>query len=263
MLQCKSMYFAGNIVDASSIDSYEDYKRLGLVCPFCNEAVFFRKPVDFYYSEGINKQRQACFSHYRGGHQCELRSCTSKGIAEIEKIKAEKKNQRLKLYNNYLWEIISTGEVLPKQVVYKQLKLINKKNLDRFVNTILNNWNTLLEGLIQNLSAISDMYVDKMFFDNVPTSLIGYAKNKQSYYMDSKFDKHMHISICIEVLYYLNTVPGKYVLKKLLVHTIVGLFIISREESIRNINMDIRHLLDAVCNVLYGVRWVDEVNKRL
>ncbi|MDJ0689039.1 MAG: hypothetical protein QNJ41_11055 [Xenococcaceae cyanobacterium MO_188.B32] len=41
MRLARSMYLGGTIVSATECD-FEDYKRLGLTCPICRQAVYLR-----------------------------------------------------------------------------------------------------------------------------------------------------------------------------------------------------------------------------
>ena len=105
------MYLGGDVVNADECD-FDSYKKLGLVCPFCNEAVFLR--AGFIGKRGSKSvDIPACFSHFPTSKEtmedCERRSLSKEGRAEIERIKTEARNQRLELYNKHLWEMISTA----------------------------------------------------------------------------------------------------------------------------------------------------------
>lgn len=112
MKDAKSIYLGGDIVAAEDCD-YESYRSLGLTCPFCNEAVFLRTA---FFRKGVEKDTEVNphFVHFpsslaKNGADCERRSLSKEGRAEIERIKVEARNQRLKLYNDRLWDMFSIG----------------------------------------------------------------------------------------------------------------------------------------------------------
>jgi len=111
MKDAKSMYRGGDIVEACHCD-FSSSRLLGLVCPFCNEAVYLRSGTT---QKRNDKQviLNPCFSHYPGKSEeldCERRSISAEGRAIVERIKAEKRGQRLELYNKHLWDMLTTAE---------------------------------------------------------------------------------------------------------------------------------------------------------
>lgn len=110
MKDAKSMYLGGDIVEAVSCN-FESSRQLGLVCPFCREAVYLRGQTE----REVNGRKQIvspAFCHYSrklDDLDCERRSITLEGREQIDRIKAEKRGQRLKLYNDRLWEMISSS----------------------------------------------------------------------------------------------------------------------------------------------------------
>ncbi len=111
MKDAKSIYRGGDIVDASDCD-FESSRKLGLICPFCSEAVYLRSGGLRHFN-GESTIFTPSFCHYPNSLKnvdtsvdCERRSTTPDGIREIEKIKSEKRNQRLELYNLHLWSMI-------------------------------------------------------------------------------------------------------------------------------------------------------------
>ena len=96
MLKAKSMYFGGEIINASECD-YATSRNLGLICPFCNSAVFIR-------SESVRQRNgkiqlvRPYFAHYPGGSEtnwdCDKRLHTNQGREQIEKLKIQARDQR-------------------------------------------------------------------------------------------------------------------------------------------------------------------------
>lgn len=106
-----SLYLGGEIIECSQIESYEDTRQLGLICPYCKEPVFFRD--DFAKTNKSNELYlvSRCFSHYRGTDpgivsSCEARSITAEHAAYLNKLETKNRNQRLKIFQRYFWEIL-------------------------------------------------------------------------------------------------------------------------------------------------------------
>lgn len=131
MKDAKSMYRGGDIVEARHCD-FDSSRLLGLVCPFCNEAVYLRAGTSRI---GKNKMVlvNPAFCHYPGSAEdldCERRSISGEGREEIERIKAEKRGQRLELYNKHLWDMIASKNlvcILPGRIESDLVKLFGRQ----------------------------------------------------------------------------------------------------------------------------------------
>lgn len=120
-----SIYRGGLVVDATVCD-YESSKKLGLKCPFCSEAVFLRQGSS--YKRGDKPiEVSAAFCHYaigdNAGTECELRSLRKDGQEYLQELEIQSRNQRLEIYNKYLWDIF-----------FEDMKIENKhlKDVDSF-----------------------------------------------------------------------------------------------------------------------------------
>ena len=109
MKEAKSIYKGGEIVYASECN-YESAKKLGIVCPFCNEPLFWRDE----FARLAPKTKDIVivdshFAHYANvdGSVCEKRSITPEGRAFIEQISSESRGQRLKLFEKYFLKMVS------------------------------------------------------------------------------------------------------------------------------------------------------------
>ena len=101
-----SIYWGGTIVDAEQCD-YESSRKLGLHCPFCNEALFLKIGHTRKMPDGSFQKVSPCFSHYPGfGIDCELRAKRPEGEAYIEKLEIESRNQRLILFNKHFIDTV-------------------------------------------------------------------------------------------------------------------------------------------------------------
>jgi hypothetical protein len=108
MRYAKSILRGGEIINASACD-YKSTKLLGLVCPFCSQAVFFRSG-SFYTRKDKQVISPDSFAHYHSDEplakDCELRSSRPEGEEYLQRLKIEAKNQRLSLFNERFWLIV-------------------------------------------------------------------------------------------------------------------------------------------------------------
>lgn len=94
-----SIRYGGQLIEASDVD-YDDYKRLGLICPECKSPVFLRQK---------SERTVAHFAHFKASdpaliQKCELR-VSSYTKEELESKTREAKNQRLKILQRWFWDI--------------------------------------------------------------------------------------------------------------------------------------------------------------
>lgn len=110
MKLASSLYEGGELIDASEAD-YECSKELGMVCPFCKEAVFLAK-------EHVRKNSnvRASWRHYRVSEQsafCEERALSAQGKEVLRQLQPEARGQRLKLFNRRFWDIYRYEKDIP------------------------------------------------------------------------------------------------------------------------------------------------------
>lgn len=102
MKYAASIYKGGTLIDAT-FGNYQDYKDKGLICPFCNEAVYWVRG----HIRG-NYEVAPAWHHYKMSSNsvyCEKRSLTSQGKEELKQLQSQAKGQRLKLFNRRFIEI--------------------------------------------------------------------------------------------------------------------------------------------------------------
>lgn len=123
------MYWGGTIIDATICD-YDSSRKLGLHCPFCNEAVFYRAGFSRRMSDGSIQQVAASFAHYPGlGNECELRASRPEGKAYLDQLEIESRNQRLRLYNKYFIDIVRQSiQVADENANVRTLRKLLGKN---------------------------------------------------------------------------------------------------------------------------------------
>lgn len=205
------MYRGGILADASICD-YESSRKLGLVCPFCSEAVFLRRGSE-YDRNGKPVKISPAFCHYgiegSTGEECELRSIRKEGERYLQNLEIQARNQRLELYNKRLWEVMkqewhvtSLKEVKQafagwaEQRAKKYQKEI-AQNIDLYLREADKQWEFTQKDLTVNPSR-EDIYVWSE------------AERIMSALKFSSFDREMHKLIYKEIIRFVSTNSGKY-----------------------------------------------------
>ena len=137
-----AMYRAGFQVAADDCD-HESAKKLGLICPFCKEAVFLRKG-SYHERSGRQVSVPSSFAHYHSddptAQQCELRAKRQEGQEYLQRLEIESRNQRLKLFNNHLWEMFASQIGIGKAELSQVQKRFGRKGIGRFSRAMAKHW---------------------------------------------------------------------------------------------------------------------------
>lgn len=211
MRYAKSMYRGGEIIDASLCD-YNSTRQLGLVCPFCSQAVFLRSG-SAYERQGKQIIVPDAFAHYHSDDplslECELRAKRKEGEDYLNQLRIEAKNQRLKLYNKRLWEIVKRS--WPNNVLF--LKTVNKQFDKKWIE-----WNAIRAR--QELAKDLDFYqvemeqISKQASRQNVDAIAQKIWSKERMMADSlKYnfvDQQLQLTIAFEVLEFLATKTGGY-----------------------------------------------------
>ena len=178
MLSAVSMYFGGDIVSAADCD-YDSSRELGLKCPLCSEAVYLVR--SFQRDRGGKTQLvKAQFRHYPGskfGDDCELRVLSKEGREKIEAIRIERRNQRLELYNNHLWEMFAADRNISRQHLIAISKWYGSKKLEKDARK----WHKLFRDLIDDGSIyeMSAFYLDEILTGELDPLVEGLTPSEQ------------------------------------------------------------------------------------
>lgn len=220
MLEAKSIYLGGDIVSAQECN-YESYLKLGLKCPFCNSAIFLRA-ASSRVIKGIQKPITAYFAHFPSGTNdnwdCIARAKSVAGRQEIEQIKIEAREQRLKVYNNKLWELMITDLQLTNRKMKEIRKSIGEREIENKTKIVRIEIVNNLDKLCQEIDHISKSLSsrDASFIKAMSQSP---KDAKKMISMSSEYlgqcDRRLHTAICCEVLQFLSTKSGNWVLSKL------------------------------------------------
>jgi hypothetical protein len=198
MRTAKSMYLGGEIISAENC-TYDSYEKLGLQCPFCNSAVFFSSESSRSV-RGKEQNISSYFSHFhsdnRGNHDCENRAKTSQGKAELERMRAESKNQRLKIYNLKLWQIIADYQDVEQQDLNEVRSLLGRRWCEQTTRDIQEKWSDP-----QYLAIECDYILEYV------NTRVDYHRNN----LEQKFD----FMVTIEVIDFLSTRSASFVFPKI------------------------------------------------
>ena len=137
-----AMYRAGFQVAAEDCD-YKSAKDLGLICPFCKEAVFLRKGSCYKRGEST-VSTPVSFAHYPNSEliaqDCELRAKRKEGEDYLRHLENESRNQRLKLFNEHLWTMFANQIGVSKRDILAERKYFGKKRLSKFCRVLSASW---------------------------------------------------------------------------------------------------------------------------
>lgn len=237
MLFCKSIYLGGEIIEPDECD-YDSYAYLGLKCPFCDNAVFLVKP----HTRNLATKEVLIpghFSHFVGGGDCEAKSATSQGRQGIEAVKQLARNQRLKIYNRRLWQLLRSDRNIDRTTLVAMRKKYGSKWLDRLVGLVQAeikvNSIELKKRMIELLDpSQKDVVLDTLIAsENFFGKSMNTAENidqieDQAEYL-AQCDLRIHRQICSEILDFLSTPSGTEPLNRFLEISLVYLDGYTRE----------------------------------
>jgi len=228
MRYAKSIYRGGEIIDASLCD-YESSKKLGLICPFCSQAVFLRAG-SYYERHGKKIVSPWSFCHYHSDDplalECELRAKRKDGKEYIERLRIESRNQRLKLFNTRMTDILNQCWTDNYQYIKQLYKLYGKKWIEVKTIELRHELNSNFSFYLTELEMIHKQVCKPKLYDN-PNDLGLKIWTKQEIQEQNQklsfIDKQIHFTICTEVLEFLSTRTGGYAFLKFLSLAIISL----------------------------------------
>ena len=103
------MFYGGVLIAATDAD-HDSYKRLGLLCPHCKDAVFLQAPSQ-RQGEGKIVAIPTHFKHFKAKDPALVKECENRvnkyDAKEIRRSAARARNQRLRLLQRRFWEILT------------------------------------------------------------------------------------------------------------------------------------------------------------
>lgn len=224
-----AMYRGGMVVDAQDCD-HQTTRDLGVICPYCSEALFWRSGSEFLRNKGTPKEVKvivpSALCHYSTsdtGEACELRSQTSQGKQDIDRLAAQSRQQRLDLYNKHLWSMFSADRNMNRQAMQSIRKAYGDKWIEDMAKKVqaafgkrTGDWRVIVERYVQNLSSASDQDFRNevaQYGQLAPDYMIDDAIAQAQYF--SRVDAKIHIEICSEIIGFLGTRTAKYAFKQI------------------------------------------------
>jgi hypothetical protein len=272
MKDAKSMYRGGDIISASDCD-YQSAKTLGLVCPFCSEAVFVKagsiRETTLRNGKKAIQLVNPHFGHYKTGSpdfDCELRSQSKEGLQQIENQRIEAKNQRLKLYNSYLWEMVREDRNIHWSKLSTIFKTFPRAEIDSYSVLIRREFVQSLDIVYDSIEIACKSMAQSDPRDSIASMqvVLGLSQESateematQSNYINS-VDVKLHNAIACEVADFLATNSAGYVFKNIVIVAIYQhkfIFGDSKIESLR--------LIEGIGYFLGSCHWIKQIEKRL
>lgn len=288
MLYAKSMYLLGDIVSAEECN-YESSRDLGLRCPCCSNAVYLRR--GYWRSSKKEKWKyiKPFFSHYKAGtirdYECKNRFPPAKRQEKLEKIQFESHNQRLKLYNEHLWNMIREDRNISKKFTKQSRKIFGDRYIDNATNNLRNylvkHLDLAYDWIAEYVDVLSDPREFQKEIEKIPVESIGIHQYKdQMVYFGEKCNLRMHKTICCEIIDFLSTRTGGYALGKvvacLLLRTFqaethrLASFVPLKEKAMKESKREVRRffldpqmLANGMTPMIASTHWIDIIRKYL
>jgi len=278
MLVAKSIYLSGQLVAAAQCD-YQSYKILGLVCPFCSEAVFLRagtvRDTTLRNGKKVTQSVPPNFAHYSevfAGTDCELRSKSKEGKEKLEKLIIEAKNQRLKLFNQRLWELFKKDRnVREKKLIDTSKRNFNSlKEVEDLSRITQKWWKSNLQKVYAYIQEVSDSF-DKITTKEAQYNLglsgdvIQEQKEINKKYFDN-VSQQFHIQVCKEIADFLCTPTAALAFYRLVQCAIYTMSFTPPElaDTLKIFMQEPEYLSMTIAGQIYGTHWInilkDEMN---
>lgn len=245
------MYFGGEIINASDCN-YTSTRELGIVCPFCSSAVFLRSHSTREV-KGKTQLIRPYFAHYPTGNaddfDCEKRSHTKQGKERIEQIKIQARNQRLKLYNAHLWDMVAESHSISYQQLNKVRKVFGERWLESNSVLLRHEWRLCLSSVYT--------YIDEAIRDISASAFV----SNDHYLMQC--DIRLHQVICNEVADFLSTNSAGFVFHKLF-KQLLYMEVIAGEEHLTIKDWKNIKPITHICSMAIAIattRWIEILSK--
>lgn len=255
MLEAKSVFYGGLLVAAHEC-TYDDYAKLGIVCPACNKAMFLtgattrethaRKKADGTMVQVKEATIPAHWNHFKDVDSADVDRCEArvKSITPTERLKivAQARGQRERILSRNLWAMLqrsakANGEEDDHgQILLDCLKrgaVVHEKRVEQFYGNMIDalvgqfaapaqldhTIGTLPQGMAAWKSLVA---ADGAAPNHIKSMVAAWA---------SPIDSRMHIEITQEVLRYLCT-PRQRPILRLLVESAVFSWVLAEASTV-------------------------------
>jgi hypothetical protein len=267
--ECKSMYLGGAIVSAADCD-YQSSKKLGLICPYCSEAVFLRsgsvRETTLRNKQKATQTINPAFAHYKGSltsMDCENRATTKEGKERIRAIIIESHNQRLELFNRRLWDLIKNDRNIREKKILRRVKsCLTNQELNALSIQARQEWSEILPRIydtfnyLRQLNSLDGIYAryagilsDEEFEEEKATFL--------NYF--GRVSAQFHYTICTEIADFLTTHTSGHAFYWLVKAAINVMLVTGITAHIR----DPYYICTTIAGLIYGTHWITIVNREL
>lgn len=213
------MYLAGDLIraDDESVD-YHSTTDLGLTCPICSSAVFWR--ASHIVSRGERRfGRRAAFIHYRGDseidwQQCELRVISKEAAPSLFAMTKEARKQRLKTFNSHFLDVMYLGGMFPIEKTSDRRVAANKFKTRT-------DWFEILRGVRRRLkdTNMTDIIRSEKLFQEFEEEKTPQSQSKETLLNLSRLksedgmSRSLRRKIAIEAVEFLSTSSGSCALE--------------------------------------------------
>lgn len=203
-----SMYEGGSLHYAADCN-HGDSKRLGLVCPLCNGALFLAKGEVY----------RPTWRHYHATLEtqyCERRVITKEGKNLLRQLQPKAMGQRLSLFNRRYWDIFTFERLAPRDPYALCQKHLGKALMRKTVEHCRDRWNAsdIVATLPRQLAEMERLKCKREIFMGHPATQQMLRKDPEvalatvDYFENMKFSV-LRLKILSEVVTWLGTPSAK------------------------------------------------------
>lgn len=263
------MYFGGEIVTAEECN-YQTSRELGLICPFCNSAVFIR-------SESVRQvggklvMIRPYFAHYPSGTpdnwDCEKRSRSKQGREEIERLKITARHQRLRLYNAHLWDMIASDRDISHQSLNRVRSTFGERWCEHQSLLVRREWGLSITSVYTYIDDVMMEIQDSA--DKKKRVVAGAAREKHEHSPEEHAeylmvcDRRVHRAICYEIADFLSTNSSGFAFIKIFKACLSMLMGMGKMRPSEIKKIDPRSYILLISGLLAGTHWIEQINARL
>jgi phage-related protein len=269
MKESKSLYLGGAIVFAADCD-YQSSKKLGLICPYCSEAVFLRsgsvRETTLRNKQKATQTINPTFAHYNGSltsMECENRATTKEGKERIRAIIIESHNQRLELFNKRLWDLIKNDRNIREKKLLRRIKTcLTHQELNSLFIQSRQEWWEILPRIYETFDYLRQLKSPDDAYAGCAGILSGEEFEEEKATFLNYFGRvsaQFHYAICTEIADFLSTHTAGHAFYWLVKAAINVMLATGMSAHVR----DPYYICTTIAGLIYGTHWITIVNREL